>query len=320
MTRTNLLALMLGVLAPLLTRAHLCNDVFVQAKDNLAVKVDIRDGQLRISKKASFRVYLLNTMDRGIANINLEIKSKEFTAIVKPGPGWRRFPSLGTSKKVYFNVTLTRKPGIPDGKYKIGLRLFNGQRRSMEFKTVDLTAAAATHRLAARSRVTVDGQAKRNEWGKALICSDFYDYVKAGKYFVNQRAADQSRFRVMADRNYVYCLLGFLGGEDAEADVATIYASGGPDATPVSIKIDRLSGKAESAAGTKGVIIKKVRKSQMLECRIPRKLLGIAEGNEFYLNFTRTIRRKGKEKMSYWRGNKLSLTNPMIYDRFILAR
>ena len=35
--------------------AHLCNDVFAQAKDNLAVKVDIRDGQLRINQTASFR-------------------------------------------------------------------------------------------------------------------------------------------------------------------------------------------------------------------------------------------------------------------------
>ena len=144
--------------------------------------------------------------------------------------------------------------------------------------------------------------------------------MKGRKFLVNQRAAEQSRFRVTADRHYLYCLLGFQGGAGAEADVATIYAATGPDATPASIRIDRVSGKAESAGGTKGVIIKKVRKSQTLECRIPRRLLGIAEGKEFYLNFTRTVRGKGKETVSYWRGNKVSLTNPMIYDRFILAR
>ena len=53
--------------------AHLCNDVFIQAKDNLVIKVDVRDGQLRIGKKGSFRIYLLNTMDRDIVDIRLDV-------------------------------------------------------------------------------------------------------------------------------------------------------------------------------------------------------------------------------------------------------
>jgi hypothetical protein len=71
-------------------QAHLCNDVFAQAKDNLVVKVDVRDGQLRISDTGTFRVYLLNTMDRDIERIELEIQSNEFDAEVTPGKNWNR--------------------------------------------------------------------------------------------------------------------------------------------------------------------------------------------------------------------------------------
>ena len=95
---------------------HLCNDVFAQAKDNLAVKVDIRDGQLRIGKSASFKVYLLNTMDRDIADIRLEVLSDQFNPTVTHAPDWQQFPCLKVKKKEYFTVQLDRKPVGTDGR------------------------------------------------------------------------------------------------------------------------------------------------------------------------------------------------------------
>ena len=77
--------------------SHLCNDVFVQAEDNLAVKVDIRDGQLRISDTGSFKVYVLNTMDRAIQKLNLVVESEEFDVEVKPSPTWGMYPYLDTA-------------------------------------------------------------------------------------------------------------------------------------------------------------------------------------------------------------------------------
>ena len=103
-------------LFPTLLAAHLCNDVFQQAQDNLAVKVDIRDGQLRISDRSKFRVYLLNTMDRRIDDIHLEVVTDDFEATVTPASEWSGFPRLRTNKKQYFDVELRRKSGTEAGK------------------------------------------------------------------------------------------------------------------------------------------------------------------------------------------------------------
>jgi hypothetical protein len=65
-----LLFLLLGV-QPVLW-GHLCNDVFMQAGNRLAVKVDTRDGQLRINQASSFRVYVQNSTDYSIENIELQ--------------------------------------------------------------------------------------------------------------------------------------------------------------------------------------------------------------------------------------------------------
>ena len=314
-----LLAVLLTAI-PLVVEAHLCNDVFVQAKDNLAVKVDIRDGQLRVGKEASFRVYLLNTMDRVIANINLEVDSKEFDADVRPGQGWRSFPRLEAckkgGKKEYFDVSLKRKPGVPDGKYEIGLRLFNGKKKSMEFKTVTLDTAAAT-RAIKKKTVKVDGSAGSSEWKSAVLCTDFYQYEKKGKYFENKRCQDQARFHVTADDSNLYCYLAFQGGKNADEDKASVYVAPSTDAKPKVVHIDRVSGKV-SGDGATGVVVKKA--SGGLECKIPWSSLGISGAKEFLLNFTRSVSEQGRQEISYWRGNKYSITDPVVYDKFVIAR
>ena len=91
MTKTIILIILIG-LVPVTVLAHLCNDVFMQAKDNLAVKVDIRDGQLRINKDAKFRVYLFNSMDR------LQVLTRDFQTKVTPSPEWRNYPGLRVRK------------------------------------------------------------------------------------------------------------------------------------------------------------------------------------------------------------------------------
>ena len=155
------LFLLVFLLIPLFASGHLCNDVFVQAKDNLAVKVDIRDGQLRIAKEASFRIFLLNTMDRAIANINMEVVCKQFESTVTPSENWRSFPKLETvargGKKEYFNVTLKRKKGVRDGTYKIDLHLFNGRNKRMSFMTADLGASADKCKLPKAGKISING-------------------------------------------------------------------------------------------------------------------------------------------------------------------
>jgi len=304
-------------------RAHLCNDVFAQAKDNLAVKVDIRDGQLRIGKSASFRVYLLNTMDRDIVDIRLEVLSNQFNTTVTPAPDWQRFPYLKAKRtggrKEYFTVRLDRKPRVPDGKYDISLRLFNGQNRRQSFKSVNLNSAAGVCGLPKATAIAIDGAADANEWRNAFLCSDFYEYQRAGPYYENRPARQQTRVRVTADADHLYCLFTMQGGNAAQSDRAAIFVAPASDAKPVKVTIDRMSGSVECEKGREGIEVRSDANSAAMECKIPRKLLGIENVPTFYGNFTRTLTANGKETVSFWRGNTYSELDPIVYGVFALA-
>ena len=301
-------------------RAHLCNDVFQQAKDNLAVKVDIRDGQLRVGKEASFHVYLLNTMDRDIANINLEVRSSQFDAEVKPSPQWRSFPALKTNKrggkKEWFEVTLARKRGVRDGRYQIQLHLFNARNRRQVFKTVDIDAAVGAYDLPVVDDIIIDGRGGRNEWRSSVLCSDFYNYVRSGRYFENRPAREQSRFRLACDQDNLYVLFNAQGGARAKSDRMTLYVASATDATPVAVSVDRISGRVSGIDDPGAVEVKTSDRKNAVEVRIPRALLGIGGVDSFYANVTRTLRLGGDELVSYWRGNKFSVMDPIVYGQF----
>ncbi len=297
--------------------AHLCNDVFIQAKDNLAVKVDIRDDQLRINKTGKFRVYLLNTMDRDIVDIRLDVKSGAFKSEVTPSPAWRRYPYLKTSKrggkKEYFEVELTRKSGTASGKYKIELHLYNGRDPSMVFKDVDINAAISARKVPlAPKNLAVDGSAKRSEWGKALICKKMYEYEKCGRYFENNYDTNvNTSFYFYHDQNNILCLVNFR--KDTGSDKACIYISPDSDSTPLEIKAD-LQNKSVTVNGRSDSKIKVTRFRNMLEISMPMSILGIKGKKSFLANMTRN---SGRTR-TYWKGNRLSYKNPIVYANFIL--
>jgi hypothetical protein len=308
---------------PAAALAHLCNDVFVQARDNLAVKVDVRDGQLRIGKKATFRVYLLNTMDRNIVTIGLEVRTAgKFNAQVKPSPSWKRAPALKCvrrgGKKEYFEVTLTRKPGVPDGKYKIDLHLYNPRKKSMVFKTVDLGKAAGIFEVPKAGSIKIDGNVGAGEWGKSLLCTGFYTYTRKGKYFVNVPAGNQPRFRVSADKDNLYLALAFVGGAP-QSDLIDFYAAKALDGKPVKVSIDRVAGTATCSAGS-GIECKANANKSAVEVKIPRKLLGVNGVKGFYANFSRTSGQGKKKIVTYWRGNKFSVADPVEFAHFKVAQ
>ncbi|MFH0964235.1 MAG: hypothetical protein V2A58_09515 [Planctomycetota bacterium] len=319
----SLAAVLVVVFYPVLSFAHLCNDVFAQAQDNLAVKVDIRDGQLRIGEEAAFRVYLLNTMDRDIANINLEVASNEFGAEVRPSPSWNSFPVLRTTKsggsKEYFSVRLRRKPGVPDGKYAIDLKLVDGQNRSRVLKALDVENAADVCDLPKAAGVRIDGKADGDEWRSAYLCAAFHDYVARGNYHENRDAREQSRFRVSVDDQFLYCLLGFQTDGAPSLDETGVYVAASPDERPVVVWFERVTGRVACERGTDGIEVKSNPAGNLVECRIPRRLLGIMDAKTFYLNFTRTVRSGNQETVSYWRGNKYSVLDPIVYGQFKIA-
>lgn len=311
-----LLAVSVAVLLATPLLAHLCNDVFVQAKDNLAVKVDIRDDQLRISKSGAFRVYLLNTMDRVIDNIELEVRSKEFDAKVKPSPEWRGFPRLETvlkgGKKEYFEVELTRKPGTAQGKYKIELHLFNGRDSDMVFKTVDMDEAISLQKVPKASPAPkLDGGIDSAEWGKALACDSLYEYKRRKQYMENCETDVQTRFRFQHDAANLYCAIDFqkLG----KSDTARIYVAKDYDSAPAVIEISPQSNTA-TLDGSPCPEMKVVVKDTKVELSAPLSKLGVSGGKSFYVNMTRS-----RDKIeTYWKGNKSSVSNPLVFAKFVM--
>jgi hypothetical protein len=326
MWRKILLAV-LCVSIPAAAMAHLCNDVFVQAKDNLAVKVDVRDGQLRIGQQGSFRVYLLNTMDRAIAKIALEVRTGgNFTAQVKPSPDWKGFPVLkhvkGGGRKEYFEVTLTRKPGLPDGTYKIDLHLFNPKNPAQVFKTVDLGDAAGICEVPKAAAVKVDGSPTPAEWGKSLSCTNFCEYRKEGKYFVRVPGRDQTVCRLSADKDNLYACFSFQGGAGAKSDMARLYVTPTLDSEPVKVTVDRVTGEATCDKGLTGVECKVSADKSVVELKVPRALLGVAGVKGFYANMARQVKTGGDGQqtlITYWRGNSQSVNNPVEYAYFKVA-
>ncbi|OGV49960.1 MAG: hypothetical protein A2X49_00690 [Lentisphaerae bacterium GWF2_52_8] len=312
----KLALIFLGTVLPLSLFAHLCNDVFVQAKDNLAVKVDIRDDQLRITKSAKFRVYILNTMDRVIADIRLEVKTDDFDVKVSPSPEWKRFPAIETinkgGKKEYFEVELTRKPGTSEGKYKIALHLFNGKDKSMVFKTVDIADAMAVSKVPAKpASLKIDGNPDSSEWEKALLCTSFYEYKKAGQYFSNCSTDAQTRFRFAHDTKNLYALVDFQ--KDSGKDSATIYVSKDYDSTPIALSLN-LQEKKVSLNGQAVPEIKLECKGTKMELSIPLSALGVEGQKSFYANLSR----QQGNIMTFWRGNKGSCENPVVFSNFVL--
>ncbi len=289
--------------------AHLCNDVFDQAQDDLAVKVDIRDGQLRIAKEASFRVYMLNTMDRDIANINLKVDSDAFDAQVKQSPEWKSYPCLKTArkggKKEFFEVTLKRKDSMPDGKYQINLVLFNpGDKR--QFKTLDLEKAADIQMVPLAKSVNVDGSCPDTEWKNSLLCTSFYTYQKEKQYMGTAPSKTQPRFRFMADAQNLYCMLSDSNGE------STIYLAPDNDSAPVKITIDAAGSKATSSKGdAKDIVVKKGDKN--IEVKIPFAEAGIKDPKRFLANLSVS----SGNTVSYWRGNDTSVGNPVVFAKMV---
>ncbi|MCM8768253.1 MAG: hypothetical protein NC911_00995 [Candidatus Omnitrophica bacterium] len=107
--------------------AHLCDNVFRQA-DKLIVKPETYN--LSVRDSATFKIFLQNNMDRGIAEISLQAESPAFSFTISPNR-----MSIPKDQRVYFTVTMVPKPGIRTGNYPISFRLVGGGR---EFKSFSL--------------------------------------------------------------------------------------------------------------------------------------------------------------------------------------
>jgi hypothetical protein len=273
---------------------------------------------------------MLNTMDREIERIALDVRCPQFSAEVKPSQEWKEFPKLrpvgknvrqGGGKKEYFEVTLKRKPGVPDGTYKIDLHLYNPKNPKQVFKTLDLGDAAGICTVPKAAAIVVDGNATPAEWQSSLSCTGFYEYKKGDTKF-NEKAAcrDQSIVRVATDKDNLYFCMSFQGGAGAKSDTASVYVAPDMDAAPVKLSVDRISGKVTCEAGTDGVEVKTDAGKTLIEMKVPRKLLKVDGLKSFQANFTREVEpNEGAATVNYWRGTSYSVTDPVEYAQFRIA-
>lgn len=113
--------------------AHLCDNVFRQA-DKLIVKPEIYN--IVVKDRATFKVFLQNNMDRGIAEISLIAESPAFDFQIYP-----QKMSVPKDQRVYFEVTIIPKSQTTSGNYPVTFRLVGGGR---QFKSFSLDVAGTT--------------------------------------------------------------------------------------------------------------------------------------------------------------------------------
>ncbi|MDQ7821287.1 MAG: hypothetical protein RDV48_00695 [Candidatus Eremiobacteraeota bacterium] len=159
---------------------HLCDNVFRQA-DMLIVKPETYN--LVVQDKASFKVFLQNNMDRGIAEISLLASSPAFDFVVTPSK-----MAIPKDQRVFFEVSMTVKKGMNTGNYPVNFKLVGGGR---EFKSFSLStqggggsaapgAAAMSSGPAnllivpqSRGGIKIDGVIDDSVWSSSAVLSNF---------------------------------------------------------------------------------------------------------------------------------------------------
>jgi hypothetical protein len=306
-----LLILLLGTQVVLW--GHLCNDVFRQASSSLAIKVDTRDGQLRINQAGTFRVYLQNGMDRDIERIGLRVRAKGFSAIARPSNNWRLFPTLMSlsngGRREYFEVTLTRKPGVLQGKHTLKLFVTCGGRVLKSYK-VGMPAEKMVIPLRSPMLI-IDGSVNVTEWGNTKPCTSFYEIRKRKK----KNSHIQTRVRFSRDQQALYCLVDFQ--KKGNLDQVNLYISEDQSAEPVNVSIDLQAASVSCSPqipGNERIQAAVNPGGTKMEIRLPFKLLQLTGQSHFFLNMTR----KQDDRMTYWRGEVKNVSDPSIFEEFEL--
>jgi hypothetical protein len=148
---------------------HLCDNVFRQA-DRLIVKPETYN--IVVRDRTTFKIYLQNNMDRGIAEISLRAASPAFDFIITPSR-----MSIPKDHRVYFEVTMIVKESAKSGSYPINFRLVGGGR---EFKRFSLSSLSSGQKSTSLLQVKqsyevpiVDGSLGDGCWKKAAVASNF---------------------------------------------------------------------------------------------------------------------------------------------------
>jgi hypothetical protein len=315
--------------------------IMYRLRDNLVIKVDVADSQLRFDKECSFRVYLHNTMAHPFWNVKLEVCTDQFETTVVPSSRWKTYPDLQSAAtggtREYFTVNLNRKPGIPDGQYDLSLRVFTTRFEAPKLNAIITVAEALDqHKIPFRYGLKMDGQLRPQDWGATPALKDFSSFTKnAAGEFLFCKPKDQTRVHVAADHDNIYLLLTCMGRYDrsVKGNEVRIYTASEIDSKPQVFTLDESIGQIIPQEDIPG--LRCVRcpddseapgSAAFYQVQLPRRSLGLTK-NHFYLNFCRAVAdrvpaREPNKKLipenSYWRGNEVSVQDPVVYGRMVI--
>ena len=299
-------------------------------RDNVTIKADIADEQLRIDTVGAFRVYIYTTMGMPFYDAKLDVQSEQFDITVTPSPTWKTYPDVQTAvtggSKEYFTVNLKRKIGVPDGKYDLILRLYSSRQTYRRLaRVIQLDEAIDAHTIPVKKSIVCDGKVRPQDWAGSLLLKDFLSYSMVGHSLKSMTPGAQTRIHVASDAKNLYLLVLLIGGSNN--GFLNMYFSPTLDGKPIVVTLNKATGTASTTIT--GITVKPCSAQSSFaefEISVPRTALGMTR-NVFYLNFCRstgadpndlTLQKKGSAHFSFWRGNNISVNDPIVYGKMII--
>jgi len=298
--------------------------------DNITLRADISESDLKTKGEVSFPVYVINTMNAPLPGVSLDVLSDQFEVKVSPSPAWKTFPELAKqnlSAKEYFTVTLKKKSAAPGLPCDIVLKLYSTQAKGKQLIAfLPLMETLDSHEVPLVSSFTFDGTTNPKKWGNSFSIHDLMSYEQSPTGTSQRKDVSRTRVQLVADKEYLYLLVTFfqvMVDGTIEIDVATSM-----DDKPVSIVLNRKDGAIRSSLPSECIEFKKCLDDPLMildekdpfkgppadtyEGRISRKALGISPGNVFFINVI-------YNKQYFWRGNQTSSANSVIFGRMMIV-
>ena len=325
------------------SHGHLCDNVFRQA-DKLIVKPETYN--LVVKDQATFKIFLQNNMDRGIAEISLIAESPAFNFTVTPAK-----MSIPKDQRTYFTVTMAPRASVKTGNYPINFRLVGGGRtfkeESFSLNLADETNQPKPERKEAGNKPASEHEIKEMLQAKPSDQSPVLDGIINDKCWKSAGVASnfsrvgggvpafQTVTLIAFDREYlhlgVYCndeKTGQLTKDDKlEIEIGPnrygypwYYLSVSGNNAAKFQKVFSDKSTPWNAAGTK-YYIGRDKKSWTLELSIPFSALGRQAPTVKKIWNLRIIRNKanGNNEKSFWAATAAGYNSETGFGEFALV-
>jgi len=306
-------------------------------QENLTVRAVMAAERLRVDKEGAFQLHLYSTLPIPLSDMALKIDSRQFDATVAPAPSWKTFPQLPPGAdggaKGCFTVALRRKAGTAEDPCDVYLRVYAScQGTRCLAAALTLAEALDEHPVPRSTARNIDAQPDPMSWSNPHVITDFTAYRKIKGYFtgykpVRPRGTSQTRVYPAADDENVYLLIATVGYPPFEGTEMRIYVAPEIHARPLVLTVDEITFQLRSSPPVPGaqcvrcplgpIAVYGKCDAVMYQVVIPRKASGL-EKNCFFANFARNNPDPQNAFLACWRGNDLSVQDPVVYGKLVI--